>query len=352
MKAVVIREFGGPEVLGLEDVPDPTPGPGEVVVEVHAVSVNRVLDVAVRNGEQGQRGITLPLIPGVDPSGVVVAVGDDVTSRSPGDRVAVLHRITCGVCERCVAGDRDGCTDRRMIGIHRAGGDAEYIVIPAESTHPIPDELPFCSATVISRHAPTAYKLLVHMADVQHGEWVLVMGAAGNLGSLGVQIAKMRGARVIAAAGSADRAQVGRELGADAVVDYSVLDLTDAVMSITDGRGANVVYDNIANPKTLPKAVTAMAHHGRLVTAGAHGGPLVTIDFGTIYDRQLTIMGGVGARLADYAPCFEAAARGQLKPYIGRIMPLSAVAEAHRLTEESPDAGKIILDPTLDRPVG
>lgn len=348
MKAVVIREFGGPDVLRLEDVPDPTPDHGEVVVEVHAVSVNRVLDVAVRRGEQQHRGVELPLIPGVDPTGVVVAVGNGVTDRAVGDRVAVLHRISCGVCGQCAAGNRDECADRRMVGIHRAGGDAEFITVPAESTHPIPTELPFDVATVISRHAPTAYKLLVHMADVQPGEWVLVMGAAGNLGSLGVQIARMRGARVIAAAGSADRARVGHDLGADAIVDYSMADLTDAVMAITHGKGVDVVYDNIANPATLPKAVNAMARHGRLVTAGAHGGPLVTLDFRTIYDRQLTIRGGVGARLADYAPCFDAAARGQLTARIGRVLPLREVAEAHRLTEEAPDVGKIILDPSLE----
>lgn len=349
VKAVVIREFGGPEVLRLEDLPDPTPGPDEVVVEVHAVSVNRVLDVAMRNGEQQHRGVTLPLIPGVDPSGVVVAVGDGVTDRSVGDRVAVLHRIMCGTCGACTAGNRDACSNGRMVGLHRDGGDAEFIVIPTTSTHPIPHDLAFPDATVISRHAPTAYKLLVHMADVQPDEWVLIMGAAGNLGSLGVQIAKMQGAQVVAAAGSAERANVGLEMGADAIVDYSTSDLKDEVMAITSGRGVNVVYDNIANPNVLPKAIDAMARHGRLVTAGAHGGPLVTVDFRTVYDRQLTIMGGVGARLADYAPCFEAAAQGQLNAHIGRIMPLSEVAEAHRLTEESPGVGKIILDPTLDR---
>ena len=320
-------------------------------MEVHAVSVNRVLDVALRNGEQQHRGVRLPHIPGVDPSGVVVSVGQGVTDRRVGHRVAVLHRIACGACERCLAGNRDACGNIGMVGINRDGGNAEYIAIPAESTHRIPAELPFPAATVISRHAPTAYKLLVHMADVQAGEWVLIMGAGGNLGSLGIQIAKMRGARVIGAAGSADRARVGQELGADAVVNYAESDLTDAVMEITKGQGANVVYDNISNPATLPKAVEAMARHGRLVTAGAHGGPHVTLNFRTIYSRQLTIMGGVGARLEDYGPCFEAAARGQLKARIGRIMPLSEVAEAHRLTQEALDEGKIILDPTLDWPV-
>lgn len=347
VRAVVIREFGGPEVLRLEDVPDPTPGPRDVVVRVGAVSVNRVLDVAVRAGEQRQRGIELPLIPGVDPSGTIVAVGTEVTDRVPGDRVAVLHRIACGGCESCRAGHHDGCSNRRMVGIHRDGGDAEFIAVPADSTLRIPDELSFAAATVISRHAPTAYKLLVHMADVQPGEWVLIMGASGNLGSLGVQIAKMRGARVIAAAGSAERAEVGRDLGADAVIDYSTDELCEAVMAITDGRGVNVVYDNIANPRTLPRAVMSMARNGRLVTAGAHGGPMVTLDFRTIYDRQLSIMGGVGARLEDYAWCFDAAASGRLRACIGRILPLGEVAYAHRLTAESPQIGKIILDPSL-----
>jgi NADPH:quinone reductase-like Zn-dependent oxidoreductase len=205
----------------------------------------------------------------------------------------------------------------------------------------------FAEATVISRHAPTAYNLLVNMARLQAGEWVLIMGASGNLGTFGVQIAKSRGATVIAAAGSAERVQVGLDLGADFGVDYRARDLTEDVMRITDGRGVDVVYDNIADPETCPKAIAALAKHGRLVTAGAHGGPVVPVDFYTLYHNKLTLMGNPENRTEDLEPCLREAAAGRLRVRIDRILPLSRVQEAHRLIESEPGIGKIILDPTL-----
>ncbi len=347
MKAIVIHEYGGPEVLRHEDVPDPVAGPGDVVVEVHAVSVNRVLDVAVRQGRQSQRGITLPLIPGVDPSGVVAAIGDDVTDVALGDRVTVLSHAVSGGAGMDSEAARNAAGQVEMVGIHRPGGAAERVKVPRDHVFAVPDGVSFAAATVISRHGPTAYNLLVNMARVAAGEWVLIMGAAGNLGTLGVQIAKSLGATVIAAAGSADRVRVAIDLGADHGIDYRDRDLTDEVMRITDGRGVDVVYDNIADPETCPKAIASLAQRGRMVTAGAHGGPLVTVNFYQIYHNQLTIMGNPGSRIEDLGPCLDEAAAGRLRARIERILPLSQAVEAHRLVESSPGSGKIILDPML-----
>ena len=190
MKAIVIHEYGAPEVLRYEDVADPVAGPGDVVVEVHAVSVNRVLDVAVRRGGQSQRGITLPLIPGVDPSGVVAAIGDGVTGVALGDRVAVLSHTVRGGAGIDSEARRNAAGQAEMVGIHRPGGAAEQIKVPSDHVFAVPRGVSFAAATVISRHGPTAYNLLVNMARVAAGEWVLIMGAAGNLGTLGVQSSK------------------------------------------------------------------------------------------------------------------------------------------------------------------
>ena len=348
MKAIVIHEWGGPEVLRYEEIADPVAGPGEVVVEIHAVSVNRTLDVALRQGRQAQRGATLPLTPGVDPSGVVVSVGDGVTLAKPGDRVTVLSHAQRARPQGDSEELRNAAGQVEMIGIHRPGGDAERVLVPEDLVFRIPDNVSFADATVIARHGPTAHHLLVHMAALKAGEWVLIMGASGNLGTLGIQIAKTLGAKVIAVAGSAERVGIGLDFGADYGIDYSVTDLTEEIRRITDGHGVDVVFDNIANPETCPKAIAGMAQRGRFVTAGAHGGPVVPVDFYVVYHNLLTIMGNPGSRFEDLAPCFEAAAAGKLRARVEKIMKLSKAAEAHRLVEAAPGMGKIILDPTLD----
>ena len=174
------------------------------------------------------------------------------------------------------------------------------------------------------------------------------MGAGGNLGSIGIQIAKhVVGAKVIAAAGSDDRAKLGLDLGADHAINYNTHDLTAEVMNLTGGKGVNVLYDNIANPKVLPKAFHALGFRGRLVTAGAHGGPNVAIDFSHLYLKQITIKGRPGHHPPDIPKCFAAAAAGKIKTRIERVLPLSQAALAHHLIESNASLGKIVLDPTL-----
>jgi len=342
MKAVVIHEFGPPEVLSYEDVPDPIPARGEVRVRVHATTVNRVLDVAVRRGEQRQRGVELPLILGVDCAGVVDRIGPSVEGVRLGDRVAAAGRMALEVGEPG-APVREG-----MIGLHRPGGFAELICVPASATTSVPERLPFHDAAVVMRHCPTAWNLLCNVAKLRRGEWVLVMGAGGNLGSVGIQIAKnVIGAKVITAAGSRERAQAGLRLGADHAIDYSSQNLLEEVMAATEGKGVDVLYDNIANPKILPQAFLGLGHNGRLVTAGAHGGPRVTIDFFHLYDRRITIYGMPGSDPADREKCFLAAAQGKIKAKIAHVLPLSQAVEAHRMMERDPGMGKIVLDPTL-----
>jgi NADPH:quinone reductase-like Zn-dependent oxidoreductase len=237
-----------------------------------------------------------------------------------------------------------------MMGIRRQGGFAELVCVPACATVDVPAGLDFRTAAVVMRHVPTAWNLLFNIAGLKKGETVLVMGAGGNLGSVGIQIAKnVGGATVIAAAGSDDRCALGRSLGADHAVNYNTHDIRDEVLKITGGKGVNVLYDNIANPKVLPLAFMALGFGGRLVTAGAHGGPNVTINFAHLYHKQITVRGRPGHEPSDIPKCFAAALEGKVKPQIERILPLSQAAEAHRLTEAGEVRGKIVLDPTLDK---
>jgi NADPH:quinone reductase-like Zn-dependent oxidoreductase len=344
MKAIVIHEYGPPEVLRYEEVPDPVPRAGEIRIRVHAATVNRVLDVSLRAGKEGARGPVLPLIPGVDCAGVVDAVGEGVARWRKGMRVAAAGVMPLDICGEDGA-DYRGPTG--MMGIKRPGGFAELVAVPACAAIELPDRLDYHHAAVVMRHVPTAWNLLFNVAALKGGETVLIMGAGGNLGTIGIQIAKnVIGARVIAAAGSDARAQIGRELGADLAVNYDARDLTAEVMAFTGGKGVDVLYDNIANPKVLPQAFRTLGLDGRLVTAGAHAGPNVAIDFSHLYHKRITIKGRPGYHPPDLPKCFAAAADGKIKAQIERILPLSHAAEAHRLVESSESSGKIVLDPT------
>jgi NADPH:quinone reductase-like Zn-dependent oxidoreductase len=345
MKAIIIHNYGPPDVLKYETVADPEPRAGEVRIRIHAATVNRVLDVSVRAGNERHREPVLPLIPGVDCAGVIDAVGAGVRKWHTGMRVAAAGVMPLDVC----AEDDDNYSGPTgMMGIKRPGGFAEMITLPARAVIALPDGLDFHHAAVVMRHVPTAWNLLFNVAELKAGETVLIMGAGGNLGSIGIQIAKhVIGAKVIAAAGSDDRAKLGLELGADHAVNYNTHDLTAKVMSLTGSKGVDVLYDNIANPTVLPKAFHALGFRGRLVTAGAHGGPNVAIDFSHLYLKQITIKGRPGHHPPDIPKCFAAAAAGKIKTRIERILPLSQAALAHRLVESGEALGKIVLDPTL-----
>jgi NADPH:quinone reductase len=345
MKAIVLHEYGPPDVLRYEDVPDPLPRAGEIRIRVHAATVNRVLDVSLRAGKETFRNPVLPLIPGVDSAGVVDAVGPEVSNWHVGDRVAAAGIMPLELC----AEDGHGYGGPKgMMGIKRPGGFAERVTVPACAAVPLPEGLDFHRAAVVMRHVPTAWNLLFHVADLKFGETVLIMGASGNLGTVGIQIAKnVIGARVIAVAGSDDRLAIGMQLGADFGINYSTHNLLDEVMKITHGKGVDVLYDNIANPVVLPVAFHAIGMNGRLVTAGAHAGPNVTIDFAHLYHKQITIRGRPGYTPSDLPHCLAAAAQGKVIPHIERVMPLSQAAEAHRLIEQHESHGKIVLDPTM-----
>ncbi|HUR70504.1 MAG TPA: zinc-binding dehydrogenase [Candidatus Limnocylindrales bacterium] len=347
MKAIVIREFGAPEVMHLEDVGEPKAPPGEIVIKVHAVSVNRTLDCVVRAGKYPVT-IQMPHVLGVDPAGAVVKVGSGVSRFKIGDRVATISLIRCGKCKQCAHGVEANCLASRHIGLHRWGGYAEYVSVPERNAFHIADNLTYAEGTVITRHYPMAFNLLTGKTQVRAGEWVLVMGATGALGSCCVQVAKMFGARVIAAAGADARVAIAINNGADFGINYRTQDLAKKVMALTDGDGVDIVCESIADPSLWPGAFNSLAIGGRMVTAGAHGGGNVMLDVKRLYLRRISILGAAGTNPADVDRALEAARAGRIKAIPHRVMPLSEAAEAHRIVENNQIIGKIVLEPGND----
>ena len=318
--------------MKLEEVPTPEPGPGEVLIEVAAVSVNRTLDCIVRSGKY-PRPVKLPHILGVDPVGTVVVVGPGVTDRKLGDRVAIsLHLSKPG-------------GPLNLIGIDCWGGYAKYLKLPAKNTYPLPDGLDFNTATVVARHAPLAHNMLRNKVKLQSGEWVLVMGAAGGLASFIVQIAKHLGARVIAAAGTDHHVEVALSLGADYGINYRTQDLTAEVQKLTGGKGAEVVCENIGDPELFPKAFASLAMRGRLVTAGGHGGGVVPLHIFNLYAKNTTIYGSTEQTDDDMTQSLKAAADGHLRALIDQVLPLSEAVRAHQIIEGRGGTGKVLLAP-------
>ena len=345
MKAIVLKEFGGPEVLRLEEVPVPSPAEGEVLVQVRSVSINRTLDLAVRRGQYPIK-VNLPHVLGVDPAGIVTQTGPRVDNFKPGDRVAIISFMACRNCRYCVKGDEAKCLNSRHIGLHRWGGYAEYVAAPARNAFKLPDSISFAEGSVITRHFPMALNLLATQAEAKPGEWVLVMGGAGALGSCCIQVAKLMGATVIAGAGNDERVTAALRYGADFGINYRKQNLTEEVMRLTGGQGVDVVCENIADPTLWPGAFNSLAIGGRLVTAGAHGGGEVQLDVKRLYLRRLRIIGAAGTNLVDVQRALEAATAGKIHPVIDRVLALSQAAEAHRTLEQNQTLGKIILDPT------
>ena len=345
MRAVVLDRFGPPDVLRVSSVPVPPPGPGEARIRVDAVSVNPGIDCRLRAGDS-QFDVSLPIIPGVDPTGVVDAVGDGVDPSLVNRRVVTTFVIPCDRCGGCGSVPRGPCQNPGRLGVNRPGGYAEYVVVPATSVSPAPDGLEPAVACVVARHFPLA-ATMVREAQLAPHEVVVVMGAGGGLGVALVQLAAEVGATVIAAAGDDRRLAAALDLGAASAVNYRSSDLTASVAELTGGRGADVVFENIGDPQLFPAAVASLARQGRMLTVGAHGGGCVPLDVGRLYEWRLSVRGGLGEALAgDLERGLALAVAGRFRVLIDEVVPLGEIARAHRLAEARSGVGKVVLDPT------
>lgn len=329
--------------MELGEVPDPVPGPGEVQVRVKAVALNHI-DLWLRRGLPALN-ITLPHISGGDVCGIVSVVGVGVHGVAVGDRVMVNPGITCGRCRECLDGRDNLCAEFRMLGEHVQGGMAELVVVPAVNVIPAPAAVDDTALAAVPITFTTAWHMLVDNARVAPRDTVLVLGAGSGVGVAAIQIAKLFGARVIAAASNHRKLAAARALGADDTIDYTAEDLVAAVKRLTNRRGADIVVEH-TGAATFPKSVVACARGGRIVTCGATAGHEATLNLRHVFWRHLSIM---GSTLAPKSCLFEIADRmaaGQLRPVVDRVLPLAEAQEAHRALEAREVFGKIVL--TLD----
>ena len=340
MRAVFMRGHGGPEVVTVGELPDPSPGPGEVRVAVRAAAVNH-LDLWVRRGWPGLL-LSFPHVMGSDMAGVVDAVGPGVAEPKVGDAVVVNPAVSCGRCARCLSGAENLCRRFAILGEHVSGGQAEWVVVPARNAVAKPARLGFVEAASVPVTFVTAWRALVGRAQLRLGETVLVHAAGSGVGVAAVQIAKLLGARVIATAGSDAKLEKARALGADEVVNYEQSSFVDAVRRLTERRGVDVVLEHVGK-RTWEGSIQCAAVGGRIVTVGATTGFDPVTDLRHVFYRQLSILGSTMGNGADLLEVLRLLGEGKLRTVVDRTLPLADVRRAHELLAERAQFGKIVL---------
>lgn len=326
MRAVVASAAGGPEVLSVREVADPVAGPEEVLVRVHATAVNRA-DLLQRAGNYPPPPGASQIL-GLECSGTILAIGAEVTGWNVGDPVCAL-----------LAG----------------GGYAELVAVPATQLMPLPDGIGLTAAAALPEVACTVWSTVFDHADLRAGESFLVHGGSSGIGTMAIQLAAAAGATVFATAGTERKRAACRELGAQMAIDYTGADFDTVVTTQTEGRGVDVILDNIG-AKYLTKNLSALATGGRLVVIGMQGGAKGELDLAALMAKRASIYSaGLRARPKHEKAAIVAGtqhlvwpliAAGAVRPVIDRVLPLAEVADAHRLVDASTHIGKVVL--TLD----
>lgn len=342
MKAVVFQKHGGPEVLEHTDVAKPVIKANEVLVEVKACALNH-LDIWVRGGLPGIK-IPLPHILGNDIAGVVREVGELVTWVSTGDEVMLQPGVSCGHCAECLAGRDNFCRDYDILGYRRDGGYAQFVSAPGVNVIRKPASLSWEEAAAIPLVTVTAWHMLVTRAQVQPGENVLIHAAGSGVGSIGIQVAKLRGARVIATAGADEKLAKAKTLGADEVINYRNEDWPKEVKRLTERHGADVVFEH-TGAATWAGSIAAAKNNARIVTCGATSGYDAQTDLRQVFYRHLTILGSFMGTKAELLEAMKFVERGSIRAIIDQSMPLAEARRGHELMEDRAQFGKLVLLP-------
>jgi len=340
MKAAVIREHGGPEVIALEQLPDPKPEPSEAVVELRAAALNH-LDIWVRRG--GRAALTGPHVLGSDGAGVVSARGDLVRGIEVGQEVVINPALSCGRCEFCRSGQQSLCADFGIVGMNRAGTFAEKIAVPAGCLWPKPAHLSFEEAAGVGLAYVTAWRMLMTRAALKPGETILIHGIGGGVACAALQIAKLCSARVIATSSSDEKLKKAAQIGADELINYrTTSDVAGRARQFTGGRGADIAF-NTVGAAAWPVDFRALRRGGRLVICGVTTGAEAPTDLRALYWNQLSILGSTMGSDEDFRSMLAFVTAARLRPVTDRIVPLDEVRAATERMEAGLQFGKIIL---------
>jgi zinc-binding alcohol dehydrogenase/oxidoreductase len=324
MRAVRIHEDGGPEVLRLEEVPDPEPGPGEVLVRLRAAALNH-LDIWVR---RGLPSVPKPRILGADGAGVVEALGEGVGGFEAGERVVINPGLEHG-------------SMITVVGEHTDGTNAELIALPAEQVFPLDEGLPWDVAAAFPLVYETAYRMLVTRAGLREGEWVLVWGIGGGVGTAAFELARALGARTIVTSGAAWKLERARDWGADLAVDHDSDDVVAAVKEATGG-GVDVVVETVGEA-TWQRSLAAVAPRGRVVVCGATSGPNPPAQLHRFWWKQLDVLGSTMGTREDFLGAYDLVRTGRARVHVDKVFPLSEIRAAHERLEAGEQLGKIVL---------
>ena len=342
MRAIVFHEHGGPEVLREEERPAPRPRAHEVLVEVRACALNH-LDVWARKGLPGIE-IPLPHILGNDVVGVVREAGEVVDWVKPGDEVLLQPGVSCGHCRECLRGADNMCPEYDILGYRRDGGYAELVVAPAVNCVPKPKNITWEEAAALPLVTVTAWHMLVGRAGVRAGEDVLIHAAGSGVGSIGIQIAKLLGARVIATASTEEKLEKARQLGADEVVNYTREDWPKEVRRLTGRKGVEVVFEH-TGAATWAGSIQSLAKDGRLVTCGATSGYDARTDLRQVFYRHVDLLGSFMGSKSELLDAMKFVERGAIRAVVDRVLPLAEARRAHELIEDRAQFGKLVLVP-------
>lgn len=340
MKAAVIREHGELDVVQVQDVEEPEPKPGEVVVKVLCAGLNH-LDIWVRKGRPGSN-LQMPHVLGSDAVGVVTAVGEGVQSPKIGDQVVINPALSCGHCEFCRQGQQSVCADFGIVGLVRPGTFAEQVAVPAGNCYPRPAHLSDEEAAVLALAHVTAWRMLMTRAQIKPGEMILIHGIGGGVAVAALQFAKMTGAEVYVTSSSNDKLSHAKRLGADHTLNYTKESVTKWIESETAGRGVDVAVDAVGAATWLLD-IACVRKGGRIVLCGVTTGPRAETDLRAVYWNQLNLMGSTMGSDEDFRQMLRAVTVNGLKPVVDAVLPLDKAREAMERMETAGQFGKISL---------
>ncbi len=342
MRAVVVHEHGGLDALTIGERPDPEPAPGEVRVRIRAAALNH-LDLWVRRGVPGVR-YPLPIIPGCDGSGIVDRVGEGVTGIEAGSACVLAPGVSCGRCEACSRGEDHLCRWYGILGEHRDGACADFITVPARNILPKPENLSFEDAAAFGLSFLTAWHMVFERARLRPGETVLVHAAGSGVSTAAIQMADFLGARIIATAGSEEKLSRARDLGATETINYRTADFADEVRRFTGKRGVDVILDHVGRD-TWERNIRSLVKGGRLVICGNTSGREAVTSLPHVFFKSLSLLGSTMGSRAELYDIIRLIEREVLTPVVDRVLPMSDIAEAHRVLEDREAFGKVVVTP-------